>query len=319
MPFQLLRSGRASTKTPFPSTQSCVFSFSGISKLLRAANTARRLRTVAPGINITLFAEKRLVVRWLQENNLGNGSNVSAPFSSALFFENIRVPRLLHKLPRGNETTSDNEQDLLSWRRRRSYQHKIAAMQLSPYDRTLYMDPDTGVCGPKRRIDELFAALDEYDLAVSAEKPKAASSSPAMNVYSSSIPRKFLERYWRVVLYRRTEPMLELLDKIMEIFTAASNLGLGHTSDQQAVREALYLSKGRTMEKRLNDSRELCRLPLKKHKGGCGKLEPLCKASKCVLLQDRCERRPDATKGRPAAKGRPGTKAAPAKAPAQGR
>uniref|UniRef100_A0A061S744 Uncharacterized protein n=1 Tax=Tetraselmis sp. GSL018 TaxID=582737 RepID=A0A061S744_9CHLO len=197
--------------------------------------------------------------------------------------------------------------------------HAPGFFPASPYDRTLYMDPDTGVCGPKRRIDELFAALDEYDLAVSAEKPKAASSSPAMNVYSSSIPRKFLERYWRVVLYRRTEPMLELLDKIMEIFTAASNLGLGHTSDQQAVREALYLSKGRTMEKRLNDSRELCRLPLKKHKGGCGKLEPLCKASKCVLLQDRCERRPDATKGRPAAKGRPGTKAAPAKAPAQGR
>jgi hypothetical protein len=53
----------------------------------------------------------------------------------------------------------------------RSFEVKITGMQLSPFDKTVYLDTDTFVCNP---IDEVFEFLDYFDLATTLE-PKGHS------------------------------------------------------------------------------------------------------------------------------------------------
>src|SRR5690606_25020653 len=44
----------------------------------------------------------------------------------------------------------------------RSFEVKITGMQMSPFDRTVFLDSDTFVCNP---IDEIFELLDYFDMA----------------------------------------------------------------------------------------------------------------------------------------------------------
>lgn len=48
----------------------------------------------------------------------------------------------------------------------RSFEVKITGMQLSPYDKTVFLDSDTFICNP---IDDIFELLDYFDMATTLE------------------------------------------------------------------------------------------------------------------------------------------------------
>ncbi|MCW5912352.1 MAG: hypothetical protein KIT62_14875, partial [Cyclobacteriaceae bacterium] len=53
----------------------------------------------------------------------------------------------------------------------RSFEVKITGMQLSPFDKTVFLDTDTFICNP---IDDIFEFLDYFDMATTLE-PKGHS------------------------------------------------------------------------------------------------------------------------------------------------
>jgi len=264
----------------------------GVTVLSRAAHVAERLLAVDPELNITVFSTKDVFTVWAHRRSQ-MGHKTSRPFKSAIFVEDMELPTLLLEEVAENATESQRRIALLKQQAKEFYQLKIAALQLSPYERTLYMDPDTCSCGSRGRLATLFNYLDEYDIAVAQQQGGTSGKGPRLaHVYAHSIPDKFMERYWGVILFKKTDAMMNLLDLIMELFVIAANQRLGHTSDQEAVREALYLSKGKIMEKTLSDNKDLCRLSTKKQKGSsCSSRPPSCSKSKskCTLVQDMCE------------------------------
>eukprot|EP00192_Tetraselmis_astigmatica_P011410 CAMPEP_0117695420 /NCGR_PEP_ID=MMETSP0804-20121206/28131_1 /TAXON_ID=1074897 /ORGANISM="Tetraselmis astigmatica, Strain CCMP880" /LENGTH=377 /DNA_ID=CAMNT_0005509493 /DNA_START=289 /DNA_END=1423 /DNA_ORIENTATION=+ len=257
-----------------------------------AAQMHKRMFSVDPELNITVFSTKDVFTVWAHRRSQ-MGHKTSRPFKSAIFVEDMELPTLLLEEVAENATESQRRIALLKQQAKEFYQLKIAALQLSPYERTLYMDPDTCSCGSRGRLATLFNYLDEYDIAVAQQQGGTSGKGPRLaHVYAHSIPDKFMERYWGVILFKKTDAMMNLLDLIMELFVIAANQRLGHTSDQEAVREALYLSKGKIMEKTLSDNKDLCRLSTKKQKGSsCSSRPPSCSKSKskCTLVQDMCE------------------------------
>jgi len=272
----------------------------GVTILSRAARVAARALQAHPWLSVTVFTTRQTFTAWaaLQAQR---GASTSYPFQSAIFFEDIQMPTLELPQPPSNVTLDPAAQSARQQEHqsKRFFQRKIAAMQLSPYERTLYMDPDTCVCGQPGELEHLFGeVLDEYDMAAATEH--AGHEQDAPHVYAQLIPEKISERYWGLVLYRKTDTMMRLLDTIMELYVVASNRNLGHRNEQQAVREAIYLSKGELMEKMLNENRDLCRAKsarLQSAPSCPAKPQPLCR--KCTLVQDFCEcwSKPKASKG----------------------
>uniref|UniRef100_A0A7S1SVG4 Uncharacterized protein n=1 Tax=Tetraselmis chuii TaxID=63592 RepID=A0A7S1SVG4_9CHLO len=261
----------------------------GVTIISRAAHVASRALLSHPWLNITIFTTRQTFTAWAALRSQ-QGHTTAYPFHSALFFEDIQTPALLRYSSVGNTSHTSLAESTAMQQSKLFFQRKIAAMQLSPYNRTLYMDPDTCVCGAPGSLEELFEELEEYDLATAMEWPAAVE--PVPHIYAHYIPEKIQERYWGLVFYRKSEPMMHFLDTVMELYVTAANRNLGHRNDQQAVREAVFLEKGQLMERTLSEKKELCRAHSGRAKGDakqqCAKPPSLC-AKGCAIVQDRCE------------------------------
>jgi hypothetical protein len=126
---------------------------------------------------------------------------------------------------------------------------KIPHIAASTYDRTLFLDSDTYVCGD---LGPLFALMDVFDL--------AAAHAPTRATYEvEGVPDSFPEFNTGVILFRRSPTVQDALSSWAELFSSHLER-LGHDeirwvrpadrrwhalNDQGSFRGALYLSSVR--------------------------------------------------------------------------
>lgn len=100
---------------------------------------------------------------------------------------------------------------------------------LSPFDKTLYLDSDTYVCAD---VSELFELLDQYDLAISSvpNQPSVAGLPEPWHLYNCG-----------VIAYRDTKPTRELLSDWQTRYRSQLE-NQDRPVDQPAFAQALYHS-----------------------------------------------------------------------------
>ncbi len=111
---------------------------------------------------------------------------------------------------------------------------KVACMGRSPYDRTLFLDTDTHVCGTVR---EVFEMLDRFEFA-GAQAPKRipGRNSGLLQV----VPTTFTQVNSGVLLFRKSKPVAALLADWLMRYDAHD---FPHFfGDQHELREALWAS-----------------------------------------------------------------------------
>ena len=83
------------------------------------------------------------------------------------------------------------------------YRSKVDYISKTPFQKTLFLDADTRVC---EDISDIFTLLDRYDIAMAHEPSRGAER---MKLYPGSITNAFPPLNSGVILFNRTDPVLE--------------------------------------------------------------------------------------------------------------
>ena len=105
-------------------------------------------------------------------------------------------------------------------------------LQLTPFDRTLYLDSDTMICTP---IDDVFDLLDRFDIALAHAHSR--NRKRTLKRWTQDLPRSFPQFNGGVIAYRSRPQVLELLDEWRQCFHSE-----GFKKDQVRLRELLWKS-----------------------------------------------------------------------------
>ena len=122
----------------------------------------------------------------------------------------------------------------------------VRLMGQSPYERTLYLDADTYVCGD---ITGLFALLDRFELAVAHDWTRNPDyARELLWEYTSKIPESFFQHQAGVVLFRRSPGLTRFFGDWLTYYERDQQLRATsgsscHVGDQAAFREALWRSE----------------------------------------------------------------------------
>ena len=92
-----------------------------------------------------------------------------------------------------------------------SWAKRIRAFRQAPFDRTLFLDTDTYVCGD---LSDMFRLLDRFEIAVAHApiKHSPVLNDPVRPYVMPDVPETFPEISCGLLLFRRGEPMQRLLD-----------------------------------------------------------------------------------------------------------
>lgn len=112
---------------------------------------------------------------------------------------------------------------------------KAIAVAEMPFERTLFLDADTRVCG---RLDEAFAVLNRFDIAGVQDRYIASWRI-------KSVPMAFPEINTGVLFVRRGDASHATLSKWVELVRINPERFNGKQGDQGAFREALYFGDAR--------------------------------------------------------------------------
>jgi hypothetical protein len=98
----------------------------------------------------------------------------------------------------------------------RSFEVKIAGMQLSPYDKTVFLDCDTFVCNP---IDEIFDLLDKFDMAMTVYQGGISKSfwDKYKPDYKLSLVNSLYEYHTGVIGFKKNKTVTDFIDKWLSI------------------------------------------------------------------------------------------------------
>jgi hypothetical protein len=110
---------------------------------------------------------------------------------------------------------------------------KVFALDHSPFERTVFLDTDTFVCGD---ISDLFVLLEKYDLAVA---PDPARAVPYILV--EGVPHAFPEPNTGVIAFNKSELVLGLFS-LWKKYYSAQKYKVSGWHDQPTFRRALYES-----------------------------------------------------------------------------
>jgi hypothetical protein len=125
------------------------------------------------------------------------------------------------------------------------YVDKISGMLATPFERTLYLDTDTHICGS---FPELFDLLDQFDIAVAST---VFGHQPPNEIHETNIPnatdafpqpQAFPIYNTGVVAYESTHMLLSFLRRWKERFTGNGPLSNRYIGDQEAFAAELYES-----------------------------------------------------------------------------
>jgi len=113
------------------------------------------------------------------------------------------------------------------------YRAKIVGITTLPYERTLYLDTDTFICGG---IDNMFDVLDYYDIA--GVQDAGRTNWPS----ATGVPRCFPELNTGVLLLRQCAAVYSLLTRWLQYFddVVVGRIKYIRPGDQGALREAIY-------------------------------------------------------------------------------
>ena len=106
---------------------------------------------------------------------------------------------------------------------------KIDALGLTPYDRTLFLDSDTYICG---RISQIFSILDNYDLAMVIAPRRV---DPGWVSKDTEIPSWLPEFNSGVMLMRKSEASARLLVEWRRTY-----MKYAKWNDQMSLRATLF-------------------------------------------------------------------------------
>jgi lipopolysaccharide biosynthesis glycosyltransferase len=112
---------------------------------------------------------------------------------------------------------------------------KVDYLPQSPYERTIYLDSDTKVVFP---IDDIFEALDRFDLAACQDFARKRRSMAAKIPAYAEIPYGFSEHNGGVIAYRRNEATRAFFDDWQKLYNEHREATLGQ--DQPSFRIALW-------------------------------------------------------------------------------
>jgi len=110
---------------------------------------------------------------------------------------------------------------------------KIHYMSQSPYERTLFLDTDTYICGD---LTDTFNMLDQFDLAAVHENGQ--ETYPV-----EQVPDSFPEYNSGVILFQNTARVREFFEQWQAIFDSETWIIKGRHFDQPSFRQALYRSE----------------------------------------------------------------------------
>lgn len=122
-----------------------------------------------------------------------------------------------------------------------SWQKRIRALQQSPFERTLFIDTDTYVCGD---LEDMFRLLDRFEIGVSHAVIK---HSPILNDQKSlytmpDVPETFPEICCGLLLYKRCEPIFRLFDRWLIEYEAQLRESKLPYHDQPSFGKVAYMS-----------------------------------------------------------------------------
>jgi hypothetical protein len=118
-----------------------------------------------------------------------------------------------------------------------SFLDKIIALTRTPFEKTLFLDTDTFAIEP---LDEIFELLDRFEMAAAAE--------PARYLYQiAGVPAAFPELNTGVILYRKSESVLEVIRQWDEMYrdeiSKKVSAGVRPWHDQLSFTRAIFGSK----------------------------------------------------------------------------
>lgn len=129
------------------------------------------------------------------------------------------------------------------------FMDKIRGLEECPYERTLFLDSDTFICGDLR---ELFELLDRFEFG-GAHSPGRICSGSCYQI--KGVPDSFAQFNSGVLLLKRTAVVLNLLKEWHELYEQdvkyyrslppEESAVLKFPQDQPALREAMYRSEAR--------------------------------------------------------------------------
>lgn len=115
--------------------------------------------------------------------------------------------------------------------------YKIKAILNSPFERTVYIDTDTFVCGD---LSSALKLLDRFDFAL-VHSPIAYGKSPSSSTeLTASIPEAFIEFNGGVLFYRKSRASMAVFNNWLELYNKTSR-----KLDQPTLRESIYFSEAR--------------------------------------------------------------------------
>jgi hypothetical protein len=154
---------------------------------------------------------------------LGETYEAEAEASATSFREHHDLPVTRLPAPVGDEHG-------LSDPKHAAYHQKIRLLAESPYERTLFLDTDTLVCGP---VWEIFAALEDSDIAVALAPTRR---------HTDRRPRWFQPEYNTGVIAYRTEWMRSFSREWERLFLSRVRTDITF-GDQSVFAEALARSR----------------------------------------------------------------------------
>ncbi len=117
-------------------------------------------------------------------------------------------------------------------RPRHSFVDKIAPLRETPFERTLFLDTDTWLCGS---VADLFDVLDRFEMAL--------AHAPLRHDREFVTPNCFAELNTGVLAYRCTAAVDNLFSDWLRVYEEEVKTTGRMDSDQPAFREAIYRSQ----------------------------------------------------------------------------
>ena len=111
------------------------------------------------------------------------------------------------------------------------FRSKVDYISQSPFEKTLFLDADTRVC---EDISDIFELLDRFDIAMAQEPSRG---SERMKLYPGSITNSFPPLNSGVILFNKTEPVLDLFKAWQRDYHKGEFSG-----DQSTLRELVWLA-----------------------------------------------------------------------------
>jgi hypothetical protein len=117
----------------------------------------------------------------------------------------------------------------------------VKGLHRSPFERTIFLDTDTFVCGS---LEDLFAILDHFDLAVAHDSVRLSPQLDAPHVpyQPAGVPSAFPEMNTGVVAYRNSVRVQAFFEEWRRLYCEQIASTTRPYHDQPAFTQALYRS-----------------------------------------------------------------------------